>query len=330
LYGDSCDDFGESVQQTSDGGYVLAGFTMRSYHCLSADAIIIKTDSNGAALWSKAYGLQSPPALWDEVFHSVAQTSDGGYIAGGTRDWPNSQWAAFWLYKTDSNGDSVWSRVYGLTTQKHCYCVRQTADGGYIAAGRIVTQGVDFYLVRTDPDGNMLWDHRYGGSGDDECRSVVETSDGGYVLAGYTNSFGTGNYDFWMVGVSSSGDSLWSETFGGDQDEICYALQQTSDDGFILAGGQSSFEPGGIWLVKTGPDGPVYVPQDIVIQVAGDSLRLSWQDDVNRFYRVYSDSVAAGMFETLEGSTSDTTFTVAEAVGDSAMRFYQVVGTRVP
>jgi hypothetical protein len=247
-----------SVQQTSDGGFILAGHT-KSFGAGRNDFWMVKTNLNGDSLWSRTFG-----GTWEEVCYSVQQTTDGGYmLAGYTRSFG---WACpnLWLVKTDENGDSVWSRTFGGSSNNddECFSAQQTSDGGYILAGYTKTGYygwmLDVWLVKTDSNGNLVWDRTFGASSYDNCYSVQQTSDGGYILGGTTQSFGAGSEDFWLVKTDSNGNSLWSRTFGGSGQEICYSVKETSDGGYILAGYASSFGAGSgdFWLVKTGPEYP--------------------------------------------------------------------------
>jgi len=245
-----------SVDQTSDGGYILAGYT-QSFGAGNWDFWLVKTNANGDSMWSRTFG-----GIRDDRCYSVQQTSDDGYILAG-RTFSFGQGVPycqnFYLVKTDANGDTLWTRAYGGDWDESCYSVQQTSGGGYILGGWADTIGTNtnMMLVRTNGDGNSTWTRTYGGPNWDECTSVQQTSEGGYILAGYTDSFGAGDYDFWLVRVNVDGDTAWSRTFGGEYDEYCYSVRQTSDGGYILAGSTVSY---GVfwedfWLVKTDEDG---------------------------------------------------------------------------
>jgi hypothetical protein len=136
----------------------------------------------------------------------------------------------------------------------------QTVDGGYALAGYTVSYGAgtgDFWLVKTDGSGNAQWSKTYGGGYSDSAYGLVQTVDGGYALAGYTGSYGAGIWDFWLVKTGSSGNMQWNRTYGGVGFEEAYALVQTSDGGYALAGLTESFGAGSqdFWLVKTDGSG---------------------------------------------------------------------------
>ncbi|MFH1009953.1 MAG: hypothetical protein V1784_01800, partial [bacterium] len=260
-FGGSNGDGLESMQQTSDGGYILAGST-RSFGVGAptyANFWLVKTTANGDSLWSRTFG-----GTYDDYCFSVDLTSDGGYVlAGSTFCTPTNR--DFWLVKTDENGDSLWSRTFGGTWEDACYCVQETADGGYILAGLTKSFGVgtpsyaNIWLVKTNATGDSLWSRSFGGSRNDYCKSVRQTSDNGYILAGRTYSFGIGTpsySNFWLLKTNADGDSIWSRAFGGSRDDLCLSTQQTLDGGYIMAGTTWSYGTGtpsfpNLWLVKT-------------------------------------------------------------------------------
>jgi hypothetical protein len=150
----------------------------------------------------------------------------------------------------------MWSQNYGGPKGEYARSLIVTLDGGYAIAGWTDSYGAgeeDFWLVKTDANGNIEWNQTYGGTNRDEAQSVIQTSDGGYALAGYTHSFGAGNSDYWLVKTDANGTMLWSKTFGGTETDVPYALVESSDGGFVLAGETASFGPGDcdFWLVKT-------------------------------------------------------------------------------
>lgn len=242
-----------SVCQTSDGGYLLGGMTIEGS---APDFRVVKTDGNGDSLWSRRYG-----GTGSDVCYAVCEASDGNYLLAGMTQSFGAGHCDFWLVKISDNGDSLWSHTYGGPYNDHSYCVQQTSDGGYILAGctfSFSAGGLDFWVVKTNENGDSLWSSAFGGARDDRCFCVQQTSDGGYILAGETKSFGSYPFtDLWLVKTDANGDSLWSNTFGGDQFDDCHFVQQTSDGGYILAGNTNSFGAGycDFWLVRANADG---------------------------------------------------------------------------
>jgi hypothetical protein len=134
----------------------------------------------------------------------------------------------------------VWSQTYGGTADDSAEAVVQTSDGGYALAGYTRSFGAgsyDFWLVKTNEYGDVEWNQTYGGEDIDYAYALVEASDGGYAIAGYTESFGAGSYDFWLVKTDNYGNMEWNQTYGGTGGDRAFALIETSDGGYALAGG---------------------------------------------------------------------------------------------
>jgi len=167
---------------------------------------------------------------------------------------------SFPLISSVGASSEMWSQTYGGTSSDSAAAMVQTSDGGYAIAGYTESFGAgsyDFWLVKTDGYGNMEWNQTYGGAGIDHHRSLVETSDGGYALAGYTTSFGAGSADFWLVKTDGYGNMEWNQTYGEADYDRAYALVETSDGGYAIAGTTLSFGAGSwdFWLVKTDING---------------------------------------------------------------------------
>jgi len=251
-YGGTSEDYGQSVQQTSDGGYVIAGYT-NSFGAGSFDVYLIKTNASGDTLWTKTYG-----GAYGDVGWSVQQTTDGGYVIAGFKG-TNPNYDVY-LIKTNASGDTLWTRNYGGPGCEDGYSVQQTTDGGYIVVGQTPSFGAgsfDVYLIKTNASGDTLWTRTYGGTNGDGGQSVQQTSDGGYIIVGYTWSFGAGGDDFYLIKTNASGDTLWTRTYGGLNDDWANSVQQTSDGGYIIAGWTSSFGAGheDVWLIKANASG---------------------------------------------------------------------------
>jgi len=202
-YGGASFDWATSVQQTSDGGYIVAGATW-SFGAGNGKFFLIKTDANGNIIWAKTYG-----GTIGEYARSVQQTSDGGYIVAGYTASFGAGNGDFFLIKTDANGNIQWAKTYGGTSYDLATSVRQTSDGGYIVAGSTESFGAggrDIFLIKTDANGNIIWAKTYGGIYRDSATSVQQTSDGGYIVAGYTDSFGAGGRDIFLIKTDANGN----------------------------------------------------------------------------------------------------------------------------
>jgi PKD repeat protein len=250
LFGGGNDDGATCVQQTTDGGYIITGYTS-SFGTGSVDIWLIKTNSLGNQEWSKTVGGYSSDGAW-----SVQQTSDDGYIiTGWTYSYGPGYVGNVWLVKTDSLGNQVWNKAFGGADVDRGYWVQQTTDGGYIITGYTSSFGAgldDALLIKTDASGNEEWIHTFGGTGRDYGNSVQQTIDGGYIIAGYTLSYGAGNEDVWVIKTDSLGNELWDKTFGGIYSDVGYSVQQTTDTGYIIAGHTLSYGAGvhDVWLIK--------------------------------------------------------------------------------
>ena len=254
IYGGVSDDHSSSVQQTSDGGYIIGGWS-KSYGAGGQDIYLVKTDSSGNQLWAKTFG-----GLNDEWGGPIQQTSDGGYILSGDTLSYGAGGKDIYLIKTDSSGNQLWEQTFGGANNDAGWSVRQTSDNGYIIAGYTMSYGSgewDIYLVKTDSSGNQLWAKTFGGASMDVSYSVRQTSDGGYIIVGGTYSYGEGDCDIYLIKTDSSGNQLWAKTFGGVDYDCGLSIQQTSDSGYIIAGLTDSFSGGDFdfYLIKTDSSG---------------------------------------------------------------------------
>jgi hypothetical protein len=246
-YGGTSGAGGSSVQQTTDGGYIVAGYINGA---VSDDVYLIKTNASGDTVWTKTYG-----GTGNDAGYFVQQTTDGGYIVVGyTLSFSASR--DVYLIKTDSSGDTTWTKTYGGAGNDIAYSVQQTADLGYIVTGYTSSHGAgaqDVYLIKTNASGDTLWTRTYGGTGDDEGSSVRQTSDGGYIIAGLTSSFGAGTYYAYLIRTNASGDTLWTRTYGWGLAAEGSSVRQTSDGGYIVTGYTYPSAPTtyDVFLVKT-------------------------------------------------------------------------------
>ncbi len=245
-FGGAQQDYGESVRQTSDGGYVVAGATA-SFGAGDYDAYLVKTDSSGNLVWQATFGGTD----FDHA-SSVDVTQDGGYILGG--DTVSLEPRGLWLVKTDSAGVKEWERAYG---GGGCGGVRACSDGGYIIVGSIGAPSLeDVYLVKTDSNGEVLWTSTFGGSSYDYPNCVEQTADGGYVVAGYSASGETPGNKVYLAKTDLEGNLEWQRLFDGlgeINDGRC--VKQTDDGGYIVVGYGGEFGDFDMYAIKTDSDG---------------------------------------------------------------------------
>ena len=138
--------------------------------------------------------------------------------------------------------------------------VEEAADGSYILTGYTTGKGAggeDAFLISTNSIGETLWTKMYGGSGKDNGWAIRQTKDGGFIIVGFSNSFGAGDMDVYLIKTDSKGDSIWTKTFGGTGDEFGWDIRITSDNGFIIAAQTNSSGNGEIdaYLIKLDSDG---------------------------------------------------------------------------
>lgn len=235
-YGEENDDKANTLIQTADGGYALAGRTM-SYGAGHVDGWLLKIDDKGMLQWSQTYG----GPRWDEI-EDIIQATDGGYLlVGSLAVGDSASPEELWVMKTDAMGNIQWNYTYGGRGADIAYSVMASLDGGYTIAGQRVVEheGLkrsDFWLVKIDEQGLMEWNQSYGGISIDISRSVVQTADGGYALLGETDSFGAGSFDYWLVKTDANGSMQWNQTFGSPYIERGYSLVETSDGGLVMIG----------------------------------------------------------------------------------------------
>ena len=252
-YGGTRSEETRSIQETTDGGFVVTGPT-NSFGSGANDIWVIKLNSAGVIQWQKTYGGSSA-----DVPHSIQQTSDGGYVVAGFTKSFGAGLQDYFIIKLNSTGGVVWQKAYGGADNEVIRYIKQVSDGGYLAAGFTHSFGTkgDILLIKLDADGNLEWDLRYGGAKFEEPSSILEVADG-YIIMEQTGSF-SGNTDGWVFKIRDDGQLDWQKRFGGGSfDELSAALP-TPDGGFISAGETKSFGAGAedFWVVKFGSGGDI-------------------------------------------------------------------------
>ena len=265
VIGGSNDERFTNLQQTADGGYILAGQSISNIsgnkieNCLgSYDYWVLKLDEIGNIIWQNTIGGEGSDYLW-----SIDQTSDGGYIIGGNSDSKISGDKTensgddfdYWVLKLDGVGNIQWQNTIGGAGLDNLLNVQQTADGGYILGGYSDSNisgdktednmgGYDYWIVKLDSAGNIQWQNTIGGNDADNLYNLAMTTDGGYLLAGKSSSSisgdknenNLGDFDYWVVKLDAGGNIQWQNTIGGNALDTPYSLQQTSDGGCIIGG----------------------------------------------------------------------------------------------
>jgi len=247
-------EWGESLIQTADGGYAIAG-TTTSFGAGEWDVYVVKLDANGNLQWTKTIGGKN----WEEG-KSLIQTSDGGYAIAGYTNSFGAGYADVYVVKLDANGNLQWTKTIGGPGDEIGKSLIQTSDGGYAIAGETKSFGAgrrDVYVVKLDANGNLQWTKTIGGKNDDAGISLIQTSDGGYAIASITESFGAGGADVYVVKLDANGNLQWTKTIGGPESEIGSSLIQTSNGGYAIAGATISFGAGrgDVYVVKLDANG---------------------------------------------------------------------------
>ncbi|MDH4257666.1 MAG: hypothetical protein OEV50_02560, partial [Candidatus Aminicenantes bacterium] len=258
--GGSSDDHALKLQQTSDGGYIVAGQTYSLEHN-RLDLRILKLDPNGTIEWENTY-----TRYVSNNILSIQQKNDGAFIVAGY-EIPEYTYGykSFWILNLDQVGNIDYQGIYRWYFESFIRSIQETSDEGYILAGYALSVGEggeDFWVLKLASSGDVEWQWTYGGNSGDRAFFIQQTGDGGYVVAGYTRSFGAGERDIWILKLSSSGDVEWQKTYGAYFDEEASFIQPSTDGSYVIAGSTSSFGNGGedFCILKLAQDGNIEVP----------------------------------------------------------------------
>ncbi len=257
-FGGSNEEIPNSIQQTTDGGYVIVGHSFSTDGDVSKnnggkDLWVIKIDAEGNLIWEKSFG-----GSRDDSFGYIQQTSDNGYIIAGRTNSvdgdvkENKGQFDCWVIKLNAIGNLEWERTYGGSLHDTSGSIIQTTDGGYIIAANVSSTDGDVigndkldtntWVFKTDSSGVIIWQKIFGGSGNENIQSIKKTNDEGYVIVGSTYSqdgdvSGTnGESDFWIIKIDNSGNLIWNRTYGGSKIDAAYSVVQNSQGNYIIAG----------------------------------------------------------------------------------------------
>ena len=291
-YGGSKNDSAQSVTATTDGGYIILGYTQSNDNDItdkqdeSFDYWVLKFDATDQLQWQKTYG-----GSLDDRGSDIIQTSDGGYAIlgysfsndGDATD--NAGLQDYWLVKLDANGNISWEKSFGYQGADSGITMTETNDQGFLVTGILdVTAsggegnsfrnanrhaGGDYWALKLDISGNLEWSHYFGGNFTDTPYGVIQTDDNGYIVVGSSDSEDTdissniGTYDFWVIKISESGDLVWEKSFGGSQIDEARAIVKTNDGNYIIAGDTRSSDndvsqnkgAADLWFIKISPSG---------------------------------------------------------------------------
>ncbi|UCE65567.1 MAG: hypothetical protein JSU85_11955, partial [Candidatus Zixiibacteriota bacterium] len=301
-----------SVEQTSDGGFVAAGYIGGSE---TADFLLLKTDSNGDMLWFRKYGAVDE----NEQAQSVKQTYDGGYIVVGWVKFRNifDYWNIY-MVRTDANGDTIWTWKYAGEGYAYGYDVEETPDNGFVIVGKTgdsaTIDDYDAYLIKLDAAGDTVWTRVYGDHTNQDLYDVELTSDGGYVVTGHYGDCSPtcpGSYDVLLMKVAANGDSLWGHTYGDSLVDIGYSVKATSDGGYIIAGSAESWTPGEkqAYFIKTNSNGDTLWTR---LYGAG-----TFNDEAHSICETYSGNYATAGYSELPDRNIEFYFLKLDPNGDT-------------
>jgi hypothetical protein len=287
-YGGSDNEIGFDAIEGADGIYYVIGKS-RSSGNGGYDAYMIKLDNNGGVIWEKTYGGQQ-----DEQVVSVCPALYGGFVMTGYTATNSQGLSDIWILAVSEDGDSLWSKQYGGLSSDQGYCIRPDYDQGYIMTARmsVYTMGDQLCLMKLTATGDTIWTKTYGGPNQDYGQAVAQATDGGYIIAGRTySSYTPESGDAWALKTDNSGDTLWTRKYGGNDEDMFYAVAETGD-GYVFAGQTRSFGNGviDVYVVRTDYDGDTLWTRAFGGPGADYAYSIAKADDDNFIITGYSDS----------------------------------------
>jgi len=250
IMGTFADDAAWDIIETSDQGFALIGTTIDS-STDDSDVLIMKTDQYGVMQWYEVYG-----TFENEQGRALLQTDDGGFLLAGSTHDPELSDEDFWLLKVTADGKLEWESNYGTMGDDTLWDLVKTFFGFALIGTTDISGNTDIWIVHTDQYGIFQWEKQYGSIDEDHAYAATQTVDWGLAIAGSTNDHTNGDDDFWLLKVDSSGEIEWNQFYGTYNNDVAWAIIETEDWGFVLAG-YTEIETG-IWdalLVKTNNKG---------------------------------------------------------------------------
>lgn len=313
-YGGSAEERAYDLIQTSDGGFVMMGYSKSSDGDVSEnngfqDFWVVKLTSTGNLQWEKSFGFSGA-----DIGETVIETHDNGYLITGVLDVSASNGQGnnrlnqsrhaggdYWVIKLDTGGNMQWSRYFGGSFTDTAYDVIQTHDNGYIIVGSSDSNDVDvsnnlgtydFWVIKISENGTLEWEHTYGGSQIDEARAIVQSNDGHFMIVGDTRSddlnvnSNKGGGDLWVIKIDTNGTLIWEKTYGGSSFDTGRSISTTHDNGFIISGNSRSLDmdlksnqgQNDAWIIKIDSEGKLIQQHSIggsEIDSANDAIELN-------------------------------------------------------
>ena len=272
-FGGSDADELRGISVAHDGGIIVSGYTA-SFGFGSKDVYLVKFSSEGTKEWEKVIG----SSVEDHNYSNIVSSHGNIFLAGFSIN------GAFWdatITKTDSLGNVLWAKRYGGSGLERIHSILELPDSGLIVVGQsqsFGSGGDDILVIKTDNEGEVLWSKTYGGINNETAYSIVPTIDEGFTIAGYTNSYGFGGYDMFLMHINSTGNLQWFKSYGGNYNDYGIDLKSTSDEGFILAGFSYSGYLGSsdIYVVKMDMNGNSSCPSNTFSPVTTDLMLSSF------------------------------------------------------
>ena len=304
------------IIQTSDGGYAIIGWTSNSTTYDTDGIYVVKMDSTGQLQWSKVLAASN-----SGMGRSIVETSDRGLLAFGNTNAFNARGDQdLYLAKLDVNGNLLWNKTYGGSSDDSSAQVIRTADGGYALLSQI-SSPVDYtplstQVIKIDANGNMQWTKTYSASTVGLGEYMIQANDG-YMVAGF---LGTQNnaQDFLLFKINSTGTMLWNKTYGGPIDDFASYLSQTSDGGYLLAGKTAPIHTyfdvnQQILMVKVNANGDMQWNRTIHIETGSADIVYQYGNAVQTLDGGYA---FIGFNLTLDSFTANPILTKTDALGN--------------
>ncbi len=288
------DEEGTAVRIADDGGYIVSG-TTQSFGAGMNDFYLLKTDSTGNLLWSKTYGGSTI-----DICTGIEKCYDGGFLVYGKTNSFGAGGYDGWLIRTNSTGDTLWTKTIGTASLDEIYDVKQISDSGFIATGTSVLPGMlkEATLIKLDINGNIIWSKAYGTPIEEIGHSVVQTSDGGYFIGAETVVTASISADMYLIKTDANGDTLWTRFILAGANDVINSVLQNADGGYTIAGFTNSFGLGGddLALIRTNSQGQVQWVEVIGgFSIAKDEARMVRKTADGGFIAAgYTQSFGAG------------------------------------
>ena len=324
-------DHAHAIDQTTNGDYIVAGKTLSDGYY---DFYLVRLDDYGDTLWSQHYGGSA-----DDEAYDALQTNDGGFIMAGY-SWSFGYSADFYVVKTDSVGDTLWTRTFDSWMDDYARSILATTDGGYVIAGYAGYSGTmnSSYIVKIDSIGDVLWTRTIYGLSYNEAYSIHPTIDGGFIVAGKSEPYmETHSY---LVKLDSLGNTQWTQSYFdySSVHNAAFDVRQVVDGGFVLAGWKynNAMYDYDLFIIKTEPDPILLTPNPpvVTISIEGNHARLTWDPVTESVYgfpisiymhNIYNSTSPGGPFNYLDFvGGNDTTYVHYNVLPTNPTMYYQV------